>query len=300
MTKKPATRVPLKNRLLGGLIWCLSLMPLRMARALGWLVGELAWLLKTRGTQTAMINLAFCFPDMPQPEQQRLCRASMRQWGQTVLEVPVIWRLGRRALARITAIEGETIFDEAMAAGKGVILVAPHLGNWEVVGYWLAGKGPANLLYQPPREPGLEEVIMRGRTALGAKLVATDLRGVSSLIKGLKNGEIAGILPDMEPDASSGEFAPIFGRQAMTITLVNRLQQKSGAKVVFAFAERVPSGFALHIMAPEAAIYGDDAQEALAAVNRGVERLVMIAPAQYQWEYKRFKRRPAGEPRIYP
>jgi len=290
----------LKNRILRGLIRLLSRLPLGTARGLGWLVGEMAWMLKTRGPKTALINLEFCFSEMPEKERMQLCRDSMRQWGQTLMEVPVIWRMGEKCLNRILSIEGENYYDEALGAGKGLLLVAPHLGNWEILGYWMSTKGSCNMLYQPPREPGLEDIILQGRKALGAKLVATDLRGVSSLIKALKNGEVAGILPDMEPEPANGEFAPFFGRPAMTITLVNRLQQKSGAPIVFAFAKRVKKGFELTIIKPDSAIYSENDGEALSAVNRGVEKLVRMAPAQYQWEYKRFKRRPNGEGRIYP
>lgn len=299
MTTSVESRPTMKIRFLRKVVQMLSRLSVPWARRLGNCVGELAWLFKTRGSVTAQTNLRFCFPDKPEQEISALARESMRQWGQTLFEVPVVWRAGEQGLAYIRSVDGENFLDEAIAAGRGTIVVAPHLGNWELLGNWLTTKGPSNFLYQPPREPGLEEIIIEGRTALGAKLVPTDLRGVSTLIKVLKKGEIAGILPDMEPDTGKGVFAPFFGRQAMTMTLVNRLQQKSGASIVFAFARRVDKGFQIVVREPSPEIHSEDEQTAMAALNRGVEQLVVMAPAQYQWEYKRFKRRPPGEARIY-
>jgi KDO2-lipid IV(A) lauroyltransferase len=109
-------------------------------------------------------------------------------------------------------------------------------------------------------------------------------------------------LPDQEPKADKGSvFAPFFGVPAFTMLLVNRLARKTGARVVFLFAERLPGskGYALHCLpAPEGIDSNDDA-EAATALNLGVEQCVRICPEQYVWAYKRFRSQPDGSRHPY-
>ena len=78
------------------------------------------------------------------------------------------------------------------------------------------------------------------------------------LFKLLNGGGVVGILPDQQPKAGDGEFAPFFGVQALTMTLLGRLAQRTGATVLFAWCERIDTGdrdgprFALHIEAAPA------------------------------------------------
>ena len=113
---------------------------------------------------------------------------------------------------------------------------------------------------------------------------------------------MVGKLPDQEPDdRSGGVFAPFMGIQAFSPKLVTRLISKTGAMVVAGFAERLPNGegFNIHFIDADEGIYSREDIEAVTAMNRTVETLVSMAPEQYQWEYKRFKRRPKGEKKLY-
>ena len=103
----------------------------------------------------------------------------------------------------------------------------------------------------------------------------------------------------MEPDESGGIFAPFFGIPALTMTLTHNLQQRSGAGLYLAFAKRTPTGFDMEILEPDTAINDQNPEIAVAALNQLVERSVLIAPEQYQWEYKRFKSSPEGRTRRY-
>jgi KDO2-lipid IV(A) lauroyltransferase len=282
------------------LLTLMSWLPLPVGRALGWLAGEWAWRAGSRGARTTKINLRACFPALPEKALNRLGRQSMHHWGMTIFEVPVIWRRGRKSLNTIRRIVGQDLIEAARAEGRGTILLSPHLGNWELAGLWICSFGPTTNLYQPPRRLGVDELIRSGRSKMGATLVATDLRGVSSLAKALKRGEITGILPDMEPDPRAGVFAPFFGVQALTMTLVHSLQQRTGARIIIGFCRRIRGGFEAYFIDPDPAIYDDDPALSAAAMNRTIETLVERAPEQYQWEYKRFKKRPPGEKTLYP
>jgi len=276
-----------------------GLLPLPAARRLGALMGRIAYRLNSRGAKITRENLALCLPHLNEQERERMTRASLRETGKVATEVCVIWRNNEVPVqSYIRRIEGEELARQPLADGKGLLILAPHLGNWEVLGLHLASLGPVTNLYQPPKLAGLDEVIRKGREKSGAQLVPTNAKGVAALLKNLKGGGICGILPDQNPnDPGSGDFAPFFGHAAFTMTLVHKLIQRTGCVAVFAFAKRVEGGFDLIYRAAPEEIYSDDQQISLTALNLGVERLVMEAPEQYQWEYKRFKVAPDGERR---
>ncbi len=156
-------------------------------------------------------------------------------------------------------------------------------------------------LYSPPDMSTLENIMLKGRTRFGLKLAATDTRGVRVLLTALKKGEILGILPDQDPGEVGGAFAPLFGIQTNTITLVTRLVQKTNAAPIVCFAERLPAGkgYVIHFQPELMQVGGESLEVSLAEINRGIESVIREYPEQYQWGYKRFKTRPAGEAQVY-
>jgi KDO2-lipid IV(A) lauroyltransferase len=184
--------------------------------------------------------------------------------------------------------------------GRGVIVLSPHLGAWELAGLYLSAQGPTTTLYKP--QPELDWLIREARGRGGAKLVPTDPQGIRGLIRALRRGEYVGILPDQEPKAHRGSvFAPFFGVPAFTMLLINRLARKTGARVIFLFAERLPraQGFHIHCLPAPAGIDSEDDLTGATALNQGIEAAVNTCPEQYVWAYKRFRKRPQGMPKLY-
>ena len=86
-------------------------------------------------------------------------------------------------------------------------------------------------LYQRPNLPALDRLITRTRSRGGIKMVPANRSGVSKILKSLKQGKIVGVLPDQVPPEEGGTFAPYYTEQALTMTLVSKLLQKTNAKV---------------------------------------------------------------------
>ena len=287
----------MKSTLIIPTLRLLSWVPLRWQRRVGILCAELVFLAGTRMVKTTLVNLQLAYPELNDEQRQRLTRASLRHTFQTICEAGGTWLWpAERALGCIERIEGLALLLQAEKAGKGVLLLAPHLGNWELFGLYLnnCGAGQSHQLFQPPADPALAALIHAARGRTGANMVPTDKHGVATLLRALKAGEIVGILPDQVPTQESGAFAPFFGTPALTMTLLNRLQQKTGARVLAGVARRTSNGFEIVISEPDPGIYEPDLTRALAAMNRTVEAMVRPIPEQYQWEYKRFKRQPDG------
>jgi KDO2-lipid IV(A) lauroyltransferase len=220
----------------------------------------------------------------------------------TALELGPIWRRPVPALRGvIEAVEGEEDFQQAISKGKGVIILAPHIGAWELFAIYLGDKEPFTALYQPPDNPAMHELINTARSRTGIKVAPTNIKGVKILLQNLKKGEVIGILPDQVPRAEGGEFAPFFGVPALTTTLVSNLVKRTGAQVVVGSALRIArSGkFKIVFRPVPATIASADINVALGVLNKSVEECVEQAPEQYQWEYKRFKKQPGGERKYY-
>jgi len=266
-------------------------LPLGAARVLGAGVGLLAWLKRGRSYRVTATNLARCFPDWSPARRRRLVRQSLMETGKTAAEAPIIWRLSAQALLkRIHEVEAGEALDTALIRGKGVLVLAPHLGNWELVAPFLASYKPLTALYQPPRHQRMHEFVLRGRSKEGVRMVPTNGRGVAQLLASLKRGDIVGVLPDQVPDTGSGvQKAPFFNQPALTMTLVHSLIKRTGCSVLLVFAERLPRGFRLRVIAPDPDIYAEAQAVSVAALNRSIEAAVRLVPAQYQWEYKRFR-----------
>lgn len=291
----------LKGKFLVSLLHVMSWLPLSWARKLGACAGYLVWLGRGRTANVTLTNLAICLPELSEDERRRLARRSVVETSITAAESGAVWLWPvekLKALIHVTRLE---VLQKAHAKGKGVLIIAPHLGNWEVLGLYLStsGLGESINLYQTPREPALDKLIYAARRRYGARLAATDNKGVAVMLKALRNGAIAGILPDQVPVASGGEFAPFFGRPALTMTLLSRLLAKTGCPAVLAYARREPSGFNIEFREVESDLYAEDLTLSLKALNAIIERAVREVPEQYHWEYKRFRKQPEGLEKPY-
>lgn len=269
----------------------------RIGTALGWLLLHAPNAVRSKARAT----LSIVITQFRDETRQSLLKSAMFEAGKSLLEVSKIWSgPPEAALALVREVRGAELFNAALTARRGLIIAAPHLGCWELLNFWLCSRTPIAIAYRPPRQPALEPLLIRARGALAAEQVrAEGTSGVRKLYKRLSEGGVVGILPDQQPKQGEGEFAPFFGTPALTMVLLSRLAQRTGATVLFAFAERLPggAGFRLHILPAPADIADPDLPTAVAALNRGVEACVRLAPAQYQWHYKRYSIRPPGDAR---
>ncbi len=288
--------------LLKGLLVAFSWLSLswnqRLGRGIGWL---LIWLPNSQKS-IAQKNIKVVFPALSPAEQKQLLNQNLLELGKTITELGPMWCwTSQQILPLIKEIKGQELLDAAINNQKGVILLGPHIGNWELNAIYLSSLYPATFLYRPPNVSSIDSFMKKARSRFGGKLVPTDLRGVRTLIKALKNSEVTGILPDQDPGESGGVYAPFFGRPARSMTLVSKLVQKTGCAALFMVMERLPNaeGYRLHFLPSDADIASKDELVASTALNAGVETCIALAPEQYLWSYKRFRKPPPGVVDIY-
>jgi KDO2-lipid IV(A) lauroyltransferase len=274
-----------------GLARLLAALPLSVLHRLGAIVGRAVYLISPRYRHYLSTNLRAAGFAEPAHLRQAIAEA-----GKGLLELPAVWLRPHAMVAGwVSQVSGWNLVEAALARGRGIIFLTPHLGCFEITAQYYAYRAPANapitVLYRSPKKRAVEPLMMLGRQRPNLRLASADLKGVRILLRALKNGEAIGILPDQAPGVGEGEWAEFFGRPAYTMTLAGRLAG-SGAQVILAYAERLPRGrgFHLHLESMPEPLAGESPTRAL---NRALEGLIRQCPVQYGWGYNRYKV-PAG------
>jgi len=279
----------------------LARVPLRWMHAVGGLLGWLVWWTAPAYRRRFRENAeAAGFT----PAQYRPAIAAA---GEMVAELPWIWMRpsDQSLLPHIVRWEGVEAFEAALAARKGVILVSPHIGSFEVLGQAVGERfvdryGPITALFRPARKAVVAGLVESSRDRRGIRTLPTTVAGVRGLIRTLRSGGYTGILPDQVPPLGQGVWAPFLGRPAYTMTLLPRLAQQTGARVFFGLCERLPrgAGYAIRFEPFDGTSMSDPKatpEEAAAALNEGIAQLIRRLPGQYVWDYARYKQ-PRSEP----
>jgi len=292
----------LKGALAVGFLRLFALLPWGAVQATGSANGWLMWKLPNGSREVVRINLAKCFPELSAAERERLVGQTLRDIGKTLTESACAWIWPvERTLGLVREVEGLEVLQAALASGKGVVGVASHQGNWEVLNHYVCSLCQPSILYRPPKLKAVDELLIRQRTQLGNELAPSTKEGILSLIKEVRRGGQVGIPADPEPAESAGVFVPFLGTQALTSKFVPGMLAGGKAVGVFLHALRLPdgSGFKVFLEAAPEEMYSEDVTAAAAAMSKVVERYVREYPSQYMWSMKRFKKRPDGEKKWY-
>jgi KDO2-lipid IV(A) lauroyltransferase len=274
----------------------LSRRPLGFLHVLGGMLGWVAYALSPTYRRRLVANAALAgVPPAPR-------RAAVAHAGRMVAELPRLWmRPAGEALVPPVQWQGAERVDAALEAGRGLLLMTPHLGCFEVCAQAYAerwgARMPVTVMFRPARKPWLRELVEASRMRPGMTAAPASLAGVRQMMRALKRGEAVGLLPDQVPPEGMGVWAPFFGRDAYTMTLAARLAEQTAATVLLMAGERLPGakGWRVHVQPlPEPLPQGSPAEEAhqvacAGVINRAMEHLIRQWPHQYLWGYQRYK-----------
>jgi Kdo2-lipid IVA lauroyltransferase/acyltransferase len=265
---------------------------LRHLHALGGALGWAAYLCSPSYRARLNANAALAGVGLAQR------RAAVADAGRLVMELPRLWlRPREQSIQDPVRWEGAELLQGLLAQGKGLVLLTPHMGSFEVSAQAYAQRfgasQPITVLYRPARQPWLRtlEETARARPALAT--APANLSGVRLLMRALRRGETVGLLPDQVPPEGMGVWAPFFGQPAYTMTLAARLVQQTGAAAAVLWTERLTRGAgyvvrAIELPVPLPALADDEVASAL-AINQSMEAVIRMKPSQYLWGYHRYK-----------
>lgn len=278
-----------------------GLLPLSWQRWLGEALGVLFYRLDTREAKVARINVEYTGLAIAD-KANALVKGVMHSTGRNLLETLRVWTRPRKTnLALIQNVHGLEHVLAAQAKGRGLIVAAPHYGNWELLIEYMASRGKFALVYRVPEKSWGDVFLRKARGGENVVLVPAETNAMRPLWKTLQAGGTVGITPDQQPKFGGGEFAAFFGKQAFTLSLIPKLAERSGAPVVFAFAEATKNGFDIFFEPADPDIHDKDLSLATRVMNAQVEAIATRDLRQYQWTYKRYTLRPpdSGEENPY-
>lgn len=256
-------------------------------------VGHLLFSTHSSARKTTETNLRIAYPDLNDQQHEQLTKDSLKSQCMTYAESIKIWGSSTDyALSLIRKIHGEQIFFEALNAGKGVIVVVPHFGTWELLNVWLNQHSSPVIMYKPSKQKDLDRFMLEARQRLNAKLVPTDESGVRAIFKHLKQGGLTAILPDHVPKESGGIYSHFYGQNALSSTLVSKLASKTQCAVIGLSCRRTDQldGFEIFVNSMSHDILSKDLQLSVDTLNTEMEQMINAAPTQYLWGYKRFRK----------
>ena len=267
----------------------IALLPLGVMQILGAFLGLLAYI----GSKQYRTLFRTQYEAVVQSHQLPLVLwTAIANSGKLFSDCLWIWKNSQKAV-KLVEIQNWDVVESAINEGRGLVMLTPHLGGFEVIPRVLAQHFPATVLYRPPRQAWLNEVVEAERAYPNMEFVPTNLNGVRQMTRALMRGEAIGILPDQVPNGKEGVWVPFFGRPAYTTPLPARLANRNHTPVLMFTAKRKSLGQGWLMEVTRLAPLSADAVLAATEINQALERAILKAPEQFIWAYNRYKH-PAG------
>ncbi|WP_180172343.1 lysophospholipid acyltransferase family protein [Acinetobacter sp. YH12023] len=270
----------------------IALLPLWLLQNFALMIAFILNLFNSSIKRITSINIQLAYPDLSETVQRQLINQSIRSQCLTYIEFIKCWGMPPSySLNLLKNIYGENILTEALANKKGVIVVVPHFGCWELLNAWLNLYTEPMIMYKPNKNKGINRYLLEAREKFNATLVPTDETGIRAIFKHLKQGGLTVILPDHLPKPSGGIYSNFFGQNTLSITLVSKLAAKIQCNVIGLSCIRQPNlrYFDVHCQTLADEILSKDLQSSVDTLNIAMQEIIDQAPEQYIWSYKRFR-----------
>ncbi|WP_313397499.1 lysophospholipid acyltransferase family protein [Acinetobacter variabilis] len=274
-----------------GLLKYISRQPLSVSRWIARILALIVNIFKVSKTSDVIrLNLEISLSELSNQERERITRAAIRNELMSYFEFFSIWgSTNQKNIERVHKVIGEDLLHDALAQNKGLVLIVPHFGTWEIMNAYIAQFTSMTIMYKPVKNQAADQFVRVARSREQANLVPTDESGVRQIFKALKQGGTTVILPDHTPNVG-GEYIPYFGVPLATSNLSAKLIQKTKARALFLYALRnEDAGFDIHIEAIDEEIYQGDANQGTGIIINTIENLIQRHPEHYHWSYKRFR-----------
>ena len=277
-----------------------GLLPLSWSQEIGRYLGRLMITVNKKRRHIALCNLKACFPEQTEAQHQLLLNKVVAEAGKWFMESAYVWFRRPDYLVQRTFVKNPQVLKAAFEKGRGVVIVLPHLGNWEILNFYVPQNYPFGAMYKPIKSNLMEDIIFKGRSRVGTSMFSANTQGVRKAFKHLRNGNVLASLSDHLPSAKAGVYAPFFGINAYTGKLTHALIKHNQSEVLMATVLRKSKGqgFEIEFHAVDQ-MDTQDSIEAASNVNNAIEKVIRRTPEQYQWFYKRFSGQPDGIKTIY-
>ncbi len=216
-------------------------LPRTTALSLGGWLGQLARHLQKRRAEIARENLQRALPELSPAEVSAAIGRMFKHMGICFVDMLRLDKYhGQRDLERYFSVNGIENLQEALALGRGCLIITGHIGFWEAGTFVLPQTGFAfEVVAKPMRNPLVDAFFARMRQASGTTLINSH-NGARNILKSLKNNHVVGLLLDQHIKGPGSVAAPFFGRPAHTTTIITQMATRYRIPIVTAYSYRRP------------------------------------------------------------
>ena len=270
----------------------IAILPLSFLQRIALWVAYLLFQTNSSIKRITAINLRLAYPELNEQTLQKRLHLSIQSQCMTYIEFVKCWGMSPQYNFNLLKnIHGAALLEKALANQKGVIVVVPHFGCWELLNAWLNIYTQPMIMYKPDKIKGVNRYILNARQKFNATLVPTDETGIRQIFKHLKQGGLTVVLPDHLPKASGGIYSHFFQQNTLSATLVSKMAAKTQCNVIGLSCIRNPelSSFDVYCTELPQTILSKDLQQSVDSLNLAIQEMIQLAPEQYIWSYKRFR-----------
>ena len=282
-------------------LYLIRLLPFCVLNKIADAIGILAYYAVKPRRKVGEVNLKKCFPELNDSQRTALLKRHFQHMAKLMLEYGLYWYAPADKLRSLVRYQDKHHLDEALAAGKKVIILYPHFTAFEMAVYTLNQDVPLTSMYSHQKNKALDEQILKGRHRYNNVFLIGRTEGLRAIIKHLRKSDAPFLyLPDQDFGRNDSIFVNFFGIQTATITGLSRIAGMTKAKIIPAIPTRETDNTVTLRFHPAWDNFPTENVEAdTQRMNDFIEERVREHPEQYFWLHKRFKTRPEGSPDFY-
>lgn len=272
-------------------LFIISILPLKTLRTFGRILGKILFFFPNRHKNITLVNLRLAFPELSNKEILSLCKKSLAETSTTLLESGYVWiKLPGNSLPKSIQVEGFDSVLDSIKDGCGLLLFTPHQANIEILINFLGQNLDCSVPYSKIKNNYLDGFVKKARAKMGVNMVDVNISGVKKLLNNLNGGEAVAIASDQVPELSGGEMSKFFGRECLSMSLLWKLHNKTKARVHSMVCIRGPKGNDFKLIFSPQLEMPHTIKEGVDTMNKELEKCIMLAPEQYAWEYKKYRK----------
>ncbi len=273
------------------IIKSLEAIPYKGLFYIGKVLALLLFTLPNKHRRVSEANLKLVFPHKTSLQINSILRDSLFHSIMNLLEAGLVW--GKKDYKKkqgFIDVENFSEIKSSLSSDKGVLLFTPHIGNIEIIINFLGQHTDCTIPYTQPKNKDLDNIITNSRNKSGVKMVDINVSGIKDMLSALKNKKLVAVASDQVPKKGAGIISKFFNSEIYSMSLLPKLQQRTGCVAHLMYCERKENGKGFVIHFDSKIDLSSDIQEGVDKMNNEFEKCIMKLPGQYSWEYKKFKR----------
>ena len=242
-------------------------------------------------------NLSIAFPDLSSHELDLLAKASYRETLKSFYETLYTWsRSSTKIIYHTKKINNRFLF-KTNEHKDGLIIIALHNRSIDFMLRWISSQRAHTSLYKKIKLKLINTFVKKFREEGNCKMVETGIGGVKSILNSLENNQMTCMASDQVPADGLGTYSTFFGHECYSFALAPKLARKSKKQILMSYLSYEKNiGHVMNFVNPNEEIYNDNGVDAM---NAEMENEIKKSPAEYSWEYKKFRKLSKEPKNIY-